>query len=187
MRIEITEESLRAVVDEDAFGRAAALAGTVTALSADGPRVDATVDGTGVSVRVGLSLDARCACPAAAPCPHAIAAVLAWIRAGAGEAEPGLAAELRADLDHVLAGLAGEAADSDPDDGWYPDTSDLDDILDEVEGLAGQAPAAARGLAGHAAARISEVLAAGNCLTGDLADSLARAEKMARGALYRRA
>ncbi len=88
------------------------------------------------------------------------------------------AAGLRAELDNVLAGLAAEAGDCDPDDGWYPDTSGLDDLLDEVEDLAGQAPAAARELAGHAAARIRDVLAAGNCLTDDLADTLRRAQEL---------
>ena len=99
--------------------------------------------------------------------------MLTWVRAG-----PDPAAELRAELDDVLAGLAAEAGDCDPDDGWYPDTSDLEDLLDEVEDLAGEAPEAARELAGHAAARISEVLAAGNCLTDDLADTLTRAEEL---------
>ena len=89
-----------------------------------------------------------------------------------------LAAELRADLDGVLADLAAEAADCDPDDGWYPDTGRLDDLLDEVEDLVGQAPAAAHGLAGHVATRIKDVLAAGNCLTSGLDDSLIRAEEL---------
>jgi hypothetical protein len=93
-------------------------------------------------------------------------------------AAPHLAAELRAELDGVLADLAAEAADCDPDDGWYPDTGPLDDLLDEVEDLAGQAPATAHGLAGHVVARIKEVLAAGNCLTGDLDDALIRAEEL---------
>ena len=101
------------------------------------------------------------------------------MRMAAPSSPPGrLAAELRADLDGVLAGLAAEAADCDPDDGWYPDTGQLDDLLDEVEDLARQAPAAAHGLAGHVATRIEEVLAAGNCLTGDLDDALTRAEEL---------
>jgi hypothetical protein len=94
---------------------------------------------------------------------------------------------LRAGLDDVLAGLAAEAADCDPDDGWYPDTGELEDLLDEVEDLAGEAPDAARELAGHAAARIREVLAAGNSLTGDLAGALARAEELQADALHRTA
>jgi len=85
---------------------------------------------------------------------------------------------LRAELDDVLGELAEEAGDCDPDDGWYPDTSDLEDLLDEVEDLADEAPEAARELAGHAAGRIRDVLAAGNCLTDDLADALARAEEL---------
>jgi hypothetical protein len=173
-RIEVTEESLRTAVDERVFAQAVVLADRVAGVSAVGPQVEAIVDGAEVSVRVRPGgLDARCACPAAAPCPHAVAAVLTWVRAG-----PDPAAELRAELDDVLAGLAGEAADCDPDDGWYPDTGELDDLLDEVEELAGQAPDAAQDLAGHVAARIREVLAAGHCLTGDLADALARAEAL---------
>ena len=93
-RIEVTEESLRATVDRHVFAQAVALAGKVTGLSAAGPQVEATVDGTDVSVRVRPGgLDARCACPAAdpypaAPCPHAVAAVLAWVRTGHGEPVP---------------------------------------------------------------------------------------------------
>ena len=85
-------------------------------------------------------------------------------------------AELRAELDDVLGELAEEAADCDPDDGWYPDTMDLEDLLNEVDDLADEAPQAARELAGHVAGRIREVLAAGNCLTDDLSGALARAE-----------
>ena len=85
---------------------------------------------------------------------------------------------LRAELDDALAGLAAEAADCDPGDGWYPDTSDLDDLLDEVEDLADEAPDVAHELAGHVAGRIRDVLAAGNCLTDDLAGTLARAEEL---------
>jgi len=198
-RIEVTEESLRATVNQHVFTQAVTLVGKVAGLSAAGPLVEATVDGTDVSVRVRPGgLDARCTCPDAdpypaalyqpAPCPHAVAAVLAWVRVGPGEAstaETGpdeadidLAAELRADLDDVLADLAAEAGDCDPDDGWYPDTSDLEDLLDEVEDLADEAPEAARELAGYVAGRIRDVLAAGNCLTDDLADTLARAEEL---------
>jgi len=95
----------------------------------------------------------------------------------------GVAILSRAGLDDVLAGLAAEAADCDPDDGWYPDTGELEDLLDEVEDLAGQEPDAARELAGHVAARVTEVLAAGNCLTDDLADALARAAELRGDAL----
>jgi uncharacterized Zn finger protein len=205
-RIELTEESLRATVDQHVFAQAVALAGQVTGLSAAGPQVEATVDGTEVSVRVRPgALDARCACPAAdantphpaAPCPHAVAAVLAWVRTGSAEAGPDqadtdqadtdLAADLstelddlRTELDDVLGELAAEAGDCDPDDGWYPDTADLEDLLDEVEDLTDEAPEAARELAGHVAGRVREVLAAGNCLTDDLADALARAEELRR-------
>ncbi len=178
-RIEVTEESVRALLDGQVFAQAVALAGEVAGLSVAGPRVTATVAGAAVSVRVRLGgLDARCACPAAAPCPHAVAAVLAWVRAGADPA-----AELRAELDGILSGLAEEAGDCDPDDGWYPDTSELEDLLDKVEDLADGSPAAARDLAGHVAERIRQVLAAATCLTGDLSDALGRAEELCRGAL----
>jgi hypothetical protein len=181
-QIEVTEESLRTAVDEEVFAQAVVLAGKVAGFSAVGPQIEAIVDGTEVSVRVRpFGLDAHCACPAAVPCPHAIAAVLTWVRAG-----PDPAAGLRVGLDDVLARLAEEADDCDPDDGWYPDTSQLEDLLDQVEDLAGQAPDAARELAGHAAARIREVLAAGNCLTGDLADTLTRAQELQGSRLYRR-
>ena len=184
--IEVTEESLRTAVDEAVFAQAVTLADKVAGFSAVGPQIEAIVDGIEVSVRVSASgLDARCACPApyreGAPCPHAVAAVLTWLRAG-----PDPAAGLRAGLDDVLAGLAAEAGDCDPDDGWYPDTSELEDLLDEVDDLAAEAPDAARELAGHAAARIREVLAAGNCLTGDLADTLTRAEELQGNGLRRR-
>ena len=181
-QIEVTEESLRTAVDEAVFAQAVTLADKVAGFSAVGPQIEAIVDGIEVSVRVKpFGLDAHCACPAApypggAPCAHAVAAVLTWVRAG-----PDPAAGLRAGLDDVLAGLAAEAADCDPDDGWYPDTGELEDLLDEVEDLAGQEPDAARELAGHVAARVTEVLAAGNCLTGDLADTLTRAAEL-RGA-----
>ncbi len=181
-RIEVTEESLRTIAGEDVFAQAVALADKVAGISAVGPQVEAIVDGAEVSIRVGPGgLDARCACPAADPCPHAIAAVLTWVRAG-----PDLAAELRAELDDVLDELAAEAGDCDPDDGWYPDTSELEDLLDEVEDLAAGTPAAARDLAGHAAERIRQVLDAGNCLTSDLTDALARAEELRRQSLHRR-
>ena len=188
-RLEVTEESLRATLDPRVFAQAVALAGKVAELSVAGPLIEATVDGTDVSVRVRPGgLDARCSCPAAAPypaapCPHAVAAVLAWIRVAPAEAAPGeadtdLAGELRAELDDVLADLAAEAADCDPGDGWYPDTSDLDDLLDEVEDLADEAPDVAHELAAHVAGRIRDVLAAGNCLTDDLAGALARAQEL---------
>ena len=143
-QIEVTEESLRTAVDEAVFAQAVTLADKVAGFSAVGPQIEAIVDGIEVSVRVNpFGLDARCACPApyqeGAPCPHAVAAVLTWVRAG-----PDPAAELRAGLDDVLAGLAAEAADCDPDDGSYPDTGELEDLLDEVEDLAGQEPDAAR-------------------------------------------
>ena len=180
-QIEVTEESLRTAVDEAVFAQAVTLVGKVAGFSAVGSQIEAIVDGIEVSVRVKpFGLDAHCACPAPAPCAHAVAAVLTWVRAG-----PDPAADLRAELDDILVGLAAEAADCDPDDGWYPDTSELEDLLDEVEDLAGEDPDAARELAGHVAARVAEVLAAASCLTDDLADTLARARELRGDALPR--
>ena len=64
-QIEVTEESLRAAVDEAVFAQAVTLAGKVAGFSAVGPQIEAIVDGTEVSVRVKpFGLDAHCACPA---------------------------------------------------------------------------------------------------------------------------
>jgi hypothetical protein len=104
---------------------------------------------------------------------------------GTGDQDPDPAAELLAGLDDVLGELADEARECDPDDGWYPDTAHLDYLLDEVEDLAAGTPDVARELAGHVIERIRSVLAAGNCLSGDLADALARAEELHRGRLSR--
>ena len=82
-QIEVTEESLRTAVDEAVFAQAVTLADKVAGFSAVGPQIEAIVDGTEVSVRVNpFGLDAHCACPAPAPCAHAVAAVLTWVRAG---------------------------------------------------------------------------------------------------------
>ena len=67
-RIEVTEESLRTAVDERVFAQAEVLADRVAGVSAVGPQVEAIVDVSEVSVRIRPGcLDARCACPAAAP------------------------------------------------------------------------------------------------------------------------
>jgi len=108
-QIEVTEESLRTATGDAVFAQAVTLADKVAGFSAVGSqsggegRWAGIVDGIEVSVRVSPSgLDARCACPApyreGAPCPHAIAAVLTWVRAG-----PDPAADLRAELDDALA------------------------------------------------------------------------------------
>src|SRR5580704_3807957 len=101
-QIEVTEESLRTAVDEAVFAQAVTLAGKVAGFSAVGSQIEAIVDGIEVSVRVNPSgLDADCTCPDPAPCAHAVAAVLTWVRAG-----PDPAADLRAELDDILARLA---------------------------------------------------------------------------------
>src|SRR6201995_613611 len=109
-QIEVTEESLHTAVDEAVFAQAVTLTGKVAGFSAVGPQIEAIVDGIEVSVRVNpFGLDADCTCLDPAPCAHAVAAVLTWVRAG-----PDPAADLRAELDDSLAGLAAEAADCDP-------------------------------------------------------------------------
>jgi len=184
-RIEVTEQSLRAGVDDRVFQQALAWSDQTAGISATGFDLEAVVAGSAVSVRIRPDgIDARCECPASMPCAHAVAAVLAWVRAGEEEAEqdPDLAAELFAEFNDVLGELADEARQCEPGDEWYPDTDDLEDLLDEVEELAGQAPDLVRELTGQVIERIKDVLGSGQCRGDDLAEALARAEDLSRQA-----
>lgn len=220
-RIEVTEESLREQVQPGVFGQALALTGRVSELSSGGPLVEATVDGVAVSVRVLQDgIDARCRCQTSGPCPHAVAALLAWVRAGEDKQIPGLfevlraqdrdwlaarlaglaagdpalaarlldetgdgeaagaVADLRAEFEEVLGELADEARNQDCYGEWYPDTGDLEELLDEAEALVGEAPEAVRELADHAIGLIERVLDFENCYGEDLTDALAHAEEL---------
>ncbi len=113
--VTITEESLREQAGDGVFEQALAMADKVAGLSADGPLIEAAVDGIPVSVRIGpRGIDARCGCPAPGPCPHAVAVALAWVRTGEDEQVTDLFETLRAlDRDWLARQLA-ELAAGDP-------------------------------------------------------------------------
>jgi hypothetical protein len=85
--------------------------------------------------------------------------------------------DLRAEFEEVLGELADDASDHDYDE-WYPDTEDLEELLDEAEALVDQAPDAVRELADRVIERIEHVLDVGNCYGGELPDALTRAEDL---------
>jgi uncharacterized Zn finger protein len=96
--IEVSEESLRLIAGDQVLGQAAGLvdAGMVADVRLDGLLVFATVAGMSVSVRVlEDALAWKCPCPDDAPCVHAVAAALAWVRTGTDEETPGLLTVLR--------------------------------------------------------------------------------------------
>lgn len=95
--IEVSEESLRLIAGDEVLGQAAGLVdgGMVADVRLDGLLVFATVAGTPVSVRVlEDALAWKCPCPDDAPCMHAVAAALAWVRTGPDEEAPSLLAVL---------------------------------------------------------------------------------------------
>lgn len=96
--VEVSEESLRLIAGDEVLGQAARLVdgGMVADVRLDGLLVFATVAGTPVSVRVlEDALAWRCPCPDDAPCVHAAAAALAWVRTGTDEETLGLLAVLQ--------------------------------------------------------------------------------------------
>jgi uncharacterized Zn finger protein len=96
--IEVSEESLRLIAGDEVLGQAAGLVdgGMVADVRLDGLLVFATVAGTPVSVRVLKdTLAWKCLCPGDAPCVHAVAAALAWVRTGTDEETPDLLAVLQ--------------------------------------------------------------------------------------------
>jgi SWIM zinc finger len=96
--VETSEESLRLIAGDEVLRQAARLVdgGMVADVRLDGLLVFATVAGTPVSVRVlEDALAWRCLCPDDAPCVHAAAAALAWVRTGTDEETPGLLAVLQ--------------------------------------------------------------------------------------------
>ena len=96
--IEVSEESLRLIVGDEVLGQAAGMvdAGMVADVRLDGLLVFATVAGTPVSVRVlADALACKCPCLDDAPCAHAVAAALAWVRTGTDEETPNLLAALK--------------------------------------------------------------------------------------------
>src|SRR5205823_3358527 len=96
--IEVSEESLRLIAGDEVLGQAAGLvdAGMVADVRPDGLLVFATVAGMPVSVRMlEDALAWKCPCPDDAPCVHAVAAALAWVRTGTDEGTPDLLAVLQ--------------------------------------------------------------------------------------------
>ena len=68
----------------------------VSGLGAGGPVISATVAGVPVSVRIRPDgIAGECECPTQGLCAHAVAAVLAWVRAGTDADEPDLFEVLR--------------------------------------------------------------------------------------------
>ena len=94
--IEVSEDGVRRVAGGEMFGQAKEWVGKVSELEAGGPVISATVDGVPVSVRIlpdGIA--GECGCPAHGLCAHAVAAVLAWVRAGTDADEPDLIEVMR--------------------------------------------------------------------------------------------
>jgi uncharacterized Zn finger protein len=148
--IEVTEEWVRTLVDSAVFGQAAEWADKVTGLHVDGLLVEATVDGVPSGFRVlHPGIEGRCGCPLPAPCAHAIAIALAWVRTGHdAEQSSELFEMLRVQDRDWLAARLAELATADPalaarlldeaeDAGVLGEIVDLraefDEVLDELE------------------------------------------------------
>jgi uncharacterized Zn finger protein len=162
-QIEVTEDSIRELVDADVFAQGAQLASRVSSLSVAGTLVEATVGGVRVTARLrpaGASgqcgLDERCECQEPAPCPHAVGALLAWV----GAAEPDEAVALLADFEDAL-------ADAEPDAEY------LNELADDAEALLADAPEGVRDLADRVVTILDGMQDRDD---GDLAEVLARME-----------
>jgi hypothetical protein len=138
--IEVTEESLRSLVNDAVFEQAQDWADKVTGLRVDGLLVEATVDGVPAGFLVlRHGLEGRCGCPLPAPCAHAIAAALAWVRAGDDDESPSdLFEVLRVqDQDWLASRLARLAAADPAIAARLLDEAEDVDVLDEVADLRG--------------------------------------------------
>lgn len=156
-QIEVTDESVRALVDADSFARGALLAGKVAGLSVAGTKVEAVVDGVRVTARITAArLDGECECAGPVPCAHAVGAVLAWVHI----ADADEVSALRADIEDAL-------ADEDLDVDY------LDELVDDAEALLPAVPEVVRDLADQLAARLDGIPDDGD---GELAELLARVE-----------
>jgi len=159
-QIEVTEDSVREQVDGEVFVRAERLAGGVSGLTVTGTLIAAVVDGITVAARIVPSgLDGACECPDPVPCAHAVGVVLAWVRSSA---EAGSAGEATALLDEFEDALADEELDAE-----Y-----LDELVDDIEDLLDEDPAAVRDLAD----RVMTLLEARD--DGDLTGLLERVEEL---------
>jgi hypothetical protein len=107
--------------------------------------------------------------------------VSARLLAAAAEAGPAAAAavaDLKAEFAEELKALAEEARRHEHDDEWYPDTGDLEEVLDEAEVLLDEAPDAVRELADDVIDGIERALDVGTCHGADLTETLARAQDL---------
>jgi hypothetical protein len=113
--VEVSEDGVRRAAGGEVFGQAKEWVDKVSGLRSGGPVVCATVDGVPVSVRIlpgGFA--AECGCPAHGLCAHAVAAVLAWVRAGTDADELDLFEVLRMQDPDSLATRLAELAAADP-------------------------------------------------------------------------
>jgi hypothetical protein len=157
--IEVSEESLRLIVGDEVLGQAAGLVdgGMVADVRLDGLLVFATVAGTPVSVRVlEDALAWKCPCPDDAPCVHAVAAALAWVRTGADD------------------DAAGEADYGE----WYPDFEGVEALIEEAGTYLEHAPGELRELAGFVITRIEGLLDYENCYGSGPTDALEMAHEL---------
>ena len=146
--IEVSEDGVQRATGDQVFGQAKEWVAKVGELEAGGPVISATVDGVPVSVRiVPDGIAGECGCPAHGLCAHAVAAVLAWVRAGTDPDEPDLFEVLRmqdpdgwprlaelAAADPALARrLLAEAEDGQALEDVADLRAELDEVLDELE------------------------------------------------------
>jgi uncharacterized Zn finger protein len=158
-QIEVTEESVRGLVDGGVYEEGLLLMGSVSGLSVAGTVVGAAVDGIPVRARIRDGwLDGECEqCAGLSRCPHMVAALLAWVRSGPPDDDD--VALLRAEFDGALA--------EEELDGEY-----LDELVDDLEDLIEEEPAAVRDLAD----RVMNEIEARNA--AHLADLLERIEDL---------
>ena len=151
--IRVSEEGLRRAAGGEVFARAVELvdADKVADLRVGGTLMSAIVAGVLVRVRIlagGIEGQCQCVVPEAGPCAHAVAAALAWVRAGRDEDAPDLYGVLRlqsrdwlasrlADLaagDPALTALLlAEAVGAESSEALEDLRDELDDVLDELE------------------------------------------------------
>jgi hypothetical protein len=159
-QIEVTEESIRGLVDGELYERGVLLASQVSGLSVSGAVVEATADGMRVTARILPNrLGGECECADSVPCGHVVATLLAWVWSTAPADE---ASSLLADFEDAL---AEEKLDVEL----------LDELADDLEDLLDAEPAAARDVAD----RVMNLFEArDDADVPDLADLLERIEEL---------
>jgi hypothetical protein len=131
-QIEVTEESIRQMVDAETFERGELIASQVHGVSVSGTLVSATADGLRVTVCVTPTrLDGECECQTSVPCGHMVATLLTWVWATTPADDAGL----------LLAEFEDALADE------QLDLELLDELVDDIEELLDSEPEAVRDLA----------------------------------------